>query len=174
MNRPALRYLALGFLLSALVLSGYRLFFYEPATSTNKTEQTAKSKDENLSKSEKSYKKKYEELLTKIELEKVTDKTDSSSTTDSSAADSSAKKEEPAKDTDKKEEVKKYTLVIGQGDPTSTAVDQLAANGIIKDANEFTSFLTSNDYEMYIRDGSYEVNSGMSLEEIAKIITHRD
>ncbi|MFS6999653.1 hypothetical protein AB6817_06990, partial [Carnobacterium maltaromaticum] len=94
--------------------------------------------------------------------------------TDAAAA--AAKKkadEEAAKKKAEEDKVKKYTLVIGQGDPTSAAVDQLASQGIIKDANEFTQFLSANDYEMYIRDGSYEVNSSMSYEQIAKIITHR-
>ncbi|MGX7376519.1 hypothetical protein ACWOFO_04925 [Carnobacterium maltaromaticum] len=186
MNRPALRFLAVGFLVSALVLSGYRLFLYE--TSTAKSSETAK-KEKTLSADEKSYKEKYEELLTKVELEKVTgdsSSTDSSKTDSSSktaddkkatdAADAAAKKkadEEAAKKKAEEDKVKKYTLVIGQGDPTSAAVDQLASQGIIKDANEFTQFLSANDYEMYIRDGSYEVNSSMSYEQIAKIITHR-
>lgn len=182
MNRPALRFLAVGFLVSALVLSGYRLFLYEPSTSTAKSSETAK-KEKTLSADEKSYKEKYEELLTKVELEKVTgdsSSTDSSKTADdkkaTDAAAAAAKKkadEEAAKKKAEEDKVKKYTLVIGQGDPTSTAVDQLASQGIIKDANEFTQFLSSNDYEMYIRDGSYEVNSSMSYEQIAKIITHR-
>lgn len=184
MNRPALRFLAVGFLVSALVLSGYRLFLYEPSTSTAKSSETAK-KEKTLSADEKSYKEKYEELLTKVELEKVTG---DSSSTDSSKTDSSSNKkatdaaaaaakkkadEEAAKKKAEEDKVKKYTLVIGQGDPTSAAVDQLASQGIIKDANEFTQFLSANDYEMYIRDGSYEVNSSMSYEQIAKIITHR-
>lgn len=80
MNRPALRFLAVGFLVSALVLSGYRLFLYEPSTSTAKSSETAK-KEKTLSADEKSYKEKYEELLTKVELEKVTG---DSSSTDSS------------------------------------------------------------------------------------------
>lgn len=188
MNRPALRFLAVGFLVSALVLSGYRLFLYEPSTSTAKSSETAK-KEKTLSADEKSYKEKYEGLLTKVELEKVTgdssstdsSKTDSSSKTadDKKATDAAAaaakKKadEEAAKKKAEEDKVKKYTLVIGQGDPTSAAVDQLASQGIIKDANEFTQFLSANDYEMYIRDGSYEVNSSMSYEQIAKIITHR-
>ncbi|MEG2504701.1 MAG: hypothetical protein RSB44_08465, partial [Carnobacterium sp.] len=62
MNRPALRFLAVGFLVSALVLSGYRLFLYEPSTSTAKSSETAK-KEKTLSADEKSYKEKYEELL---------------------------------------------------------------------------------------------------------------
>lgn len=186
MNRPALRFLAVGFLVSALVLSGYRLFLYEPSTSTAKSSETAK-KEKTLSADEKSYKEKYEELLTKVELEKVTgdssstdsSKTDSSPKTadDKKATDAAAAKkkadEEAAKKKAEEDKVKKYTLVIGQGDPTSAAVDQLASQGIIKDANEFTQFLSANDYEMYIRDGSYEVNSSMSYEQIAKIITHR-
>ncbi|GED48353.1 hypothetical protein CKN99_10160 [Carnobacterium maltaromaticum] len=182
MNRPALRFLAVGFLVSALVLSGYRLFLYEPSTSTAKSSETAK-KEKTLSADEKSYKEKYEELLTKVELEKVTgdsSSTDSSKTADdkkaTDAAAAAAKKkadEEAAKKKAEEDKVKKYTLVIGQGDPTSAAVDQLASQGIIKDANEFTQFLSANDYEMYIRDGSYEVNSSMSYEQIAKIITHR-
>lgn len=190
MNRPALRFLAVGFLVSALILSGYRLFLYEPSTSAAKNSETSK-KSTTLSADEKSYKEKYEELLTKVELEKVTG---DSSSTDSATADSSSKaktaaekkaeetaaaaakkkeEEEAAKKKAEEDKVKKYTLVIGQGDPTSTAVDQLASQGIIKDANEFTQFLSANDYEMYIRDGSYEVNSSMSYEQIAKIITHR-
>ncbi|MGX7419637.1 hypothetical protein ACWOFR_12645 [Carnobacterium gallinarum] len=191
MNRPALRFLAVGFLVSALVLSGYRLFLFEPSTS--KAKSASSTQTSALSSDEKTYKEKYEELLTKVELEKVTGESSadtssavSNSATDKKTSDADKKKaeaaaaaakkkadEEAAKKKAEEDKVKKYTLVISPGDPTSTAVDQLASQGIIKDANEFTQFLSGNDYEMYIRDGSYEVNSSMTYEQIAKIITQR-
>lgn len=196
MNRPGLRFLAVGFLVSALILSGYRLFLYEPAKASS---AASSKKATTLSAEEKSYKEKYEDLLTKVELEKVTGESSADSSASSSSATSekkttsdadkkkadeaaakkkadeaAAKKkadEEAAKKKAEESKVKKYTLVISSGDPTSTAVDQLASQGIIKDANEFTDFLSNNNYEMYIRDGSYEVNSSMSYDQIAKIIT---
>ncbi|EUJ36542.1 hypothetical protein PWEIH_13810 [Listeria weihenstephanensis FSL R9-0317] len=75
---------------------------------------------------------------------------------------------------EKAKQVKKFTLVIKKGDPSSKAGTELQAAGIIKSGTEFDKFLRSNNYEKYVRDGSYAVNSTMTADQIAKIITHKN
>ncbi len=63
----------------------------------------------------------------------------------------------------------KFTI---SGGMYSEAVSRLLAeNGIIDNAGKFNNFLISNGYSDYIQTGTFEVNSGMGYEEIAKIIT---
>ena len=47
----------------------------------------------------------------------------------------------------------------------------LKENGIIKDALEFSTFLDKKKYSPFIQLGEFELNSDMTHEEIAKVIT---
>lgn len=173
MSKPSLRSLALGFFLSAVIVFSYTTFIYKApvADSSEATQRTKENTEE-----EKTYKEKYEELLAKTE---VNEKKDSSANTASKDSSADAKKEEEKKEEAKKEEekpeedaAKEITLVINPGEPSSNAIQELADQNIIKSSEEFTKFLSDNDYETLVRDGSYKVNSKMTYEEIAKIITH--
>ena len=60
-----------------------------------------------------------------------------------------------------------YTLTIASGMSSNTVCDILKKNGIIADSGDFDRFLVSNGYADRIRVGSFEVNSGMSYDELA-------
>lgn len=119
--------------------------------------QKQKQKTETTTSKENSdtWKKKYEKLLAEQELEK------------NKAAEEKRLAEQ------KKNEVKKYKLVIAKGDPSSKASQDLEKNGIVKSATEFEKFLKQNNYEKYIRDGSYEVTNKMTYDQIAKKLAHK-
>ncbi|EAC4041429.1 endolytic transglycosylase MltG [Listeria monocytogenes] len=155
-----LRMLALGFLISAVVLLVYNQFFStQTKADETKATSTKNGSDENSS----TWKTKYEKLLAQQEMDK--------------AAETEAKKKAEADAKKKAEEAKKvksYTLTISKGDPSSKAGDELHANGIVKNSSEFDKYLRDNNYEKYIRDGSYTLKSDMSYETIAKILTHKN
>lgn len=163
MSKPALRYLALGFLVSAIVLAGYRLFLYDvqPIASENeKTEETVPTKEEV------SYQEKYEALLADKEvadLEKETATSESAVVKDDATSESSESAEsEPSE--------KKITVIINDGDPSSVASQQLQEQGLIEDAFDFDGFLEENSYAALIRPGSYEVSSEMDYNELASVL----
>lgn len=66
-----------------------------------------------------------------------------------------------------------YTLTIASGMSSNTVCDILKKNGIIADSGDFDRFLVSNGYADRIRVGSFEVNSGMSYDELAAAFCSR-
>ena len=66
-----------------------------------------------------------------------------------------------------------YTLAIASGMSSNTVCDILKKNGIIADSGDFDRFLVSNGYADRIRVGSFEVNSGMSYDELAAAFCSR-
>lgn len=66
-----------------------------------------------------------------------------------------------------------YTLTIASGVSSNTVCDILKKNGIIADSGDFDRFLVSNGYADRIRVGSFEVNSGMSYDELAAVFCSR-
>lgn len=66
-----------------------------------------------------------------------------------------------------------YTLTIASGMSSNTVCDILKKNGIIADSGDFDRFLVSNGYADRIRVGNFEVNSGMSYDELAAAFCSR-
>lgn len=160
MSKPALRFLSLGFLISAIVLTGYRFFLYEPQPTAKNpiTIETAEP-----SKEESSYKEKYEELLAETEIAELTK--ENSASTDDSISETDGESDESDEP-----DITQATIVIGDGDPSSIPVQQLKNQGIIKDSAEFETFLDENNYITLLRPGTYEVSSNMTFQEIADIL----
>lgn len=169
MSKTALRYLSLGLLISAIVLAGYRAFFYDPQLKA----EEATAPDTELSQEEKMYKQKYEQLLAETEVSKMEDEytaeNDSSSETEGSEESSDNEAEETA-DEDASNDVITTTIVINEGEPSSIAATQLQNQGIIENASEFNDFLEENNYTTLVRPGTFTVNSDMSFQEIAEVL----
>ena len=172
MSKPALRYLALGFLVSAIILAGYRSFLYEPQVADSSESDTAP-----LTQDELTYKEKYETLLAETELAQLesgyVDESENTENTESAASDEAAQ-ESGESDTEESQEdsedVVTATVIINEGDPSSTAARQLQEQGIIEDSAEFDQFLESNNLSNLVRPGNFTVNSDMSFQEIADIL----
>lgn len=54
---------------------------------------------------------------------------------------------------------------------TQDIADTLIEKKIIDDRQEFLDYLDDNDYSAYIQIGTFEVNSDMSLKELAEVVT---
>lgn len=171
MSKPTLRYMALGFLISAIVLAGYRLFLYEPQVSAD---HSTTNDSVTLSKEEASYKEKYESLLAETEVANLTKDKESSKDTETASSEKPKEEDSATKSSESsKPEVVKTTIVINDGDPSSVAVQQLEDQGIIEDSSEFETFLEENDYISLLRPGSYEVTSEMDFQKIADVLMGR-
>ncbi len=66
-----------------------------------------------------------------------------------------------------------YTLTIASGMSSNTVCEMLKRAGIIENPADFDNFLVGNGYADRIRVGSFEVNSGMSYEELAAAFCSR-
>lgn len=155
-----LRMLALGFLISAVVLFVYDQFFSTPTKADETKSASTKAGSDDSSNT---WKVKYEKLLAQQEVDKATE-----DEAKKKADEDAKKKAEEAK------KVKNYTLTISKGDPSSKAGEELQKNGIIKSSSEFDKYLKDNDYEKYVRDGKYNLTSDMNYETIAKILAHKN
>lgn len=145
-------------LISTLESEGYRTITKDEFISYSLYLDTQKEEQEKEQKQEKEAKKK--ERNEKDNSNKKDDKIE--------------KKNNEDKNTDEKEvkdEPKKLTLSINQGDVSQDIANNLKDNGIIDDAQKFSSYLEDNDYSSYIQIGKFEVNSAMNHKEIAEIIT---
>lgn len=65
-----------------------------------------------------------------------------------------------------------YSLDIMPGMNTLAVAKELKENKIIEDEDAFHFYLASNDLSKRIQIGTYELNSSMTIEEIAKLITN--
>lgn len=63
------------------------------------------------------------------------------------------------------------TIVITKGEIASEICAKLAEAGAIEDAAAFETYLCGNNWSRSIRDGSYDIPLGTSMEDIARIIT---
>jgi len=60
---------------------------------------------------------------------------------------------------------------ISSGESSYTVAKKLEAAGLVPNASDYDTYLCQYGYDRYIRTGSFEVRSGASDEEIAKLIT---
>ena len=73
--------------------------------------------------------------------------------------------------TQPEDDVRILTFIIQKGMASETVTDILVKGGIISDGGAFNLYLQQSGCEERIQTGSFTVNSSMSYEEIAKIIT---
>lgn len=99
---------------------------------------------------------------------KDSSKKKSDDSTDKKKKDKDKKKKKKDKDDDK---VIKAKFTTEDGVVTQDIADILKDEKIIDDRQKFLDFLDDNDYSPYIQIGTFEVNSDMTMKEIAEIIT---
>lgn len=63
-----------------------------------------------------------------------------------------------------------YRLVVNRGDVCRTVCENLAANGVIDDAETFRKYLSEIGYASSISVGSYDIPYGLTQEEIANVL----
>lgn len=159
MNKQKLRFISIGFLLSAVLLAGFQLFYPEALPgSTFNGEANADSTD---------YQEKYESTLAELELQKQLNEATTSSAPAEGAAVASSVAESsaaPAVNT-------VVTFVITSGQPTSVVIDNLVSAGLITDRAVFEQYLNDRNLVMKINIGEYQLSQDMGYEVIADMIT---
>lgn len=90
---------------------------------------------------------------------------------DKKKEDKDKKDSKKKKDKKKKDDVKKAKITIKSGDVLADIAEQLADKKIIKNKQKFIDYLEDSDYSSKIQLGTFEVNSDMSMKEIAKTLT---
>lgn len=166
MNKQKLRFLSIGFLLSALLLAGFQLFYPEalPGNTIN-GEANADSTD---------YQAKYESTSAELELQKKLNETAASSVpAEESALASSAQAETAgiAESSAVPAANVPVTFVITSGQPMSVVIDNLVSAGLITDRAVFEQYLTDRNLITKINVGEYQLSQDMGYEVIADMIT---
>lgn len=75
--------------------------------------------------------------------------------------------------TEKSDTSTKTTVTVTGGMSSETISSALSTAGVVDDATKFNSYLVANGYDMKLETGSFEFTSGMSYEEIARILTQK-
>lgn len=166
MNKQKLRFISIGFLLSAVLLAGFQLFYPEALPgSTFNGGATADSTD---------YQEKYESTLAELELQKQLNEAAASSTpadgatvTSSTPAESASVAESSAVPAANAP----VTFVITSGQPMSVVIDNLVSAGLITDRAVFEQYLNDRNLVTKINVGEYQLSKDMGYEVIADIIT---
>ncbi|MRG86595.1 hypothetical protein GH754_09655 [Salinibacillus xinjiangensis] len=70
------------------------------------------------------------------------------------------------------EEPKTITIEVTPGMMINEISSKLAEEGIIDNETEFEQYLEENDYARLIQIGTFEIQSGMSHNEIAEVLTN--
>ena len=105
-----------------------------------------------------------EEITTEATTEKATTEAPTEKTTTEKAT-------TEASTTEKADTSTQTTVTISSGMSSEAIASALANAGLVDDASKFNSFLVANGYDMKLETGNFSLETGMSYEEIAKILT---
>ncbi|MFJ7735445.1 hypothetical protein ACIQ2D_03785 [Lysinibacillus sp. NPDC097287] len=94
-----------------------------------------------------------------------------SASEDKGLTDNKAEVKEQTKDSAESADTKTMTLQIYSGVTPYVVAQKLEDGGIIPNSVEMELLLANAKYSRSLQIGAYEVNSSMSIEEIAKLIT---
>lgn len=98
-------------------------------------------------------------------------KLDKSESIDEEPIDNEADSKEQTKDSNESADTKTMTLQIYSGVTPYVVAQKLEDGGIISNSVEMELLLANAKYSRSLQIGAYEVNSSMSIEEIANLIT---
>ena len=171
MKRSSLRAFGIAFfLIGAIIVIGEKmeLPFFANENGADLEEFTKLEKE--LS----SAKKQITTLEETIAKQKSSQEVNSEQTT-STETETKVEAEPTSNDEDKqKEQVVTETLYIYDGLSLSDIAQKLKDLEIINNSVEMELFLAQKDYAKFIQIGQFKLNSDMSVEEIANIITGKD
>ena len=141
----------------------------EETTTEDTTKEISSDKENNIENTTSKDDKSEEKSSSKDDKseEKTTEKDTEEITTEKQSEDKS--EEEPASDTPLTNQ--KVTLNVTRGMASDTVAALLEDAGVVDSAYEFNKYLYQMGYERIIRVGTYEIEVGMSYEEIARMIT---
>lgn len=140
----------------------------EPSSSENESETETSTEGEASSVQETSSEQETTSVRETTSAQPVTETTTPQETTTQEPQTETENVTEPEAGT-----VVTYTLTIASGMSSNTVCEMLKRAGIIENSVDFDNFLVGSGYADRIRVGSFEVNSGMSYEELAAAFCSR-
>lgn len=155
MKKDKLRFLALGFFLSGLILTIVQV---SGISKLDKSDNEAIIESSLISES--SSTESVTEAAKKPEQESESNQ--SSDLTESKESENSSE-ESSTSDT--------FVFVVHEGQPSSVVIENLHTTGLIEDTEAFQAYLEESELNNSIQFGSYELSSDMSDIEIINIIT---
>lgn len=112
----------------------------------------------------------YEELLASKNAE-VTEKASEEAPQEKTSENKEATQATEKAKEEPKEEVIKYNVTIKAGMTTNEVSNLLEQNAIISDSFEFDQYLIKNNYHTRVQLGTFEVQKGMTFQQLAEAIT---
>ena len=113
-----------------------------------------------------------EEITTEATTEKATTEAPTTATEPATTEKTTTEKATTeASTTEKADTSTQTTVTISSGMSSEAIASALANAGLVDDASKFNSFLVANGYDMKLETGNFSLETGMSYEEIAKILT---
>lgn len=176
MIKDRLRFLALGFFISALFLSAYEVLMPSSKAEVNNG-QHAESTNDDIN-----YKEQYESLLSeyeKLQATHVDEETNHSSETSDEAESDQATDSTTIEDSSNSDNVEEEQTVnndvviftIDEGQPSSVVLQNLLNAGLIDDIESAQNYLEENNLTSKLQYGNYELSQDMGYYIILDAIT---
>lgn len=175
MSKKNIRLLALGFLLSSLLIVTLNGLFQTESEASNGDQIDELQNEIHF----------LEEKVVSLELEneRLLGQVDSTSTALNSSEEEAESQEEESQETEEETEAEEveedeeetpsattYTVVIEENEPSSVIADQLLTFGLIEDRHAFNKYLEESGAYLRVRAGSYTITSEMNRDEIVQAI----
>jgi Predicted periplasmic solute-binding protein len=138
------------------------------ATTEKVTEATTEATTEKVTEATT---EKVTEATTEKATEATTEKKTEESTEETTEKATEEKTEETTEKEDKKDSKGNITVEVTSGMGSEDIAAALQEKGIIKDADEFNTFLITNGYDAQLGAGSFSLKPGDTFENIVKILT---
>ncbi|MFA8437681.1 endolytic transglycosylase MltG [Pueribacillus sp. YX66] len=161
MTKNGLRGFAAGLIIATFILS-YVYYFQSDRTDASQNDTITESDIENYA-LEHDLVILTEEEFKNLNVEKEQTKEDKKK--------EDKKKEDKKEEPKEEEEVVKVNFEISPGMSTDDVASKLHESKLIKKKSDFTNYIKKNKLESAIKAESYKLNSEMTVEEIAKIVT---
>lgn len=155
MKKDKLRFLALGFFLSALIMT---LFQLVDNTGTTKDTESALAVESSIESSISPIKEKRPGTVNNMEAE-------------SSQSSSQAESSESGNSQEKPDNSDSFEFIVDEGEPSSVVIENLYTMGLIDDPEEAQIYLEEHNLMNSIQYGSYELSKSMSDTEIMDTLT---
>ncbi|WP_121662843.1 endolytic transglycosylase MltG [Metabacillus litoralis] len=170
MSKLGFQAFAAGMIVATSVLGGtYLLSDHQSATADSEQKEVTEKQVNQFLKSNGQVSitsEEYEELLALKKVEVVQEDSQNQQQTETAK-----ETEQPKEAEEKKEEVIKYNITIKEGMTTSEVSDLLEQNAIIASSFEFDQFLIKNNFHTRVQLGTFEVQKGMTFQQLAEAIT---
>ncbi|MGX7106632.1 endolytic transglycosylase MltG [Hutsoniella sourekii] len=194
MNRQSLRSLGIGFLIAAILTGAFAIFAQgnspmgtkvnQLVSNSNAESQLASQEKEIISLKDENASLQEAQSANQEAKRSLSEQSSSSTTAQSSSTASQASNTNPNDESNTEETPENAgepaqaqpeldgSFEVVSGQTSSEIASQLEAEGFISSASEFQALIDEWGLDAAIQTGTYELNSDMSIHDIASIITN--